>query len=162
MKYPLLLKFNGTTIGRGFVASVTFTGRFVGEETEHDGHTEWWLYGVNPSAIAESGERLQDANQNLRDAIKDSLDWFASQASGFVDFKARVASFVNTTNEENLSEWQEAVERVRATKATLENLPVWGAAMCATVDVLEREVTDLSPSDNSPKAELGKPASEAA
>jgi len=161
MKYPLLLKFTGTTIGGGFIASVSFVGRFLGEKRDDVASGDagdspiWWLYGVNPSAIAECGNSLLEANDRLRDAIKESLAWFASEAQTFGAFKGMVEEFVRTTNEENLADWMQAVERVRAAKENLDDLPVWGAAMAVMVDVTRKREVELNATDNAPTAQLG-------
>jgi hypothetical protein len=154
MNYPLLLRFTGTTIGRGFAARVSFTGRFLGSESE----AGWWLYGVSPSAIAESGTTLDEANAHLREALREALAWFASEAPTFEAFKVEVERFVLSENRDTAAEWQQAVETVRAGKLNLGDLPVWAAAMAVTVDVARKSEQELSPLDNSAQSELGKPA----
>ncbi len=150
MNYPLLLRFVGTTIGRGFVANVSFTGRFLGTE-EADG---WWLYGVNPGGIAEGGDTLEDANVRLRDALKDALAWYVAQADSFEAFHASVGRFVNAANAPNLVDWEEAVLRVRATSGGLSELPRWSAQTPVTVAVTRRQsvARQTAPQGNLPEA----------
>ena len=78
MNYPLFLRFTGTTLGRGFAAKVEFDGRLLAIQ-EPDG---WWLHGVNPSAIADCGRSLEDANTNLRESLRGALAWIAVHGSG--------------------------------------------------------------------------------
>ena len=47
--FPLLLDFNVTVFGRGFVAEVKACGRLL---AAHEDQSDWWLYGVYPGAIA--------------------------------------------------------------------------------------------------------------
>ncbi len=47
MNYPLLLDYQDTLFGRGFVAEITACGRLLA--TEDDG--EWWIAGVNPGPL---------------------------------------------------------------------------------------------------------------
>ncbi len=159
MNYPLFLKFTGTILGRGFVAKVEFDGRFLGVKSDDD---HWWLHGVNPSAIAEQGTSLDEANAQLRDALRESLAWFADQADDFTAFKTSVERFVETTNEHYFAEWNTAVQRVRAGKECIGGIPIKASFSAVSVSVSRKAIDDLDPGDNSPSSELATAAPRAA
>ena len=159
MNYPLFLKFTGTILGRGFAAKVEFDGRFLGVKSEDD---QWWLHGVNPSAIAEQGSSLEEANRNLRDALKEALAWFANEADDFWAFKSAVEGFVHATNDAYRLEWDEAVQRVRAGKECLGDMPIKASFLPVRVTVSEKSLGDLDPGDNSPSSELATASQKAA
>jgi hypothetical protein len=158
MNYPLFLKFTGTTLGRGFVAKIEFDGRLLGVKSDDD---HWWLHGVNPSAIAEQGASLDEANERLRDALRESLAWFASQAEDFEAFQTYVERFVKTTNEDYLAEWNTAVQRVRAGKECIGGMPIKASFSAVSVSVSRKAMNDLDPGDNLPSSELATAAAAA-
>lgn len=49
--YPLLFDYKDCIAGNGFLAAVVVSGRAL-MRSEDD---EWWMHGVQPSAIAEGG-----------------------------------------------------------------------------------------------------------
>lgn len=151
MNYPLFLRFTGTTLGRGFAAKVEFDGRLLAVQDADGG---WWLHGVNPSAIADCGSSLEDANINLRESLRGVLAWIAGEAETFQAFQAAVERFVETTNEDYLADWEAAVERVRAGRECLEGLPVKAAFVKVDVRVSPKTMSELTATDNSPRSEL--------
>lgn len=116
--FPLFCNFRDVIIGKRFVAGVEVNGRVIAEQ-EAEG---WWLYGVTPGAIAESGANLSDAVANFRSRLKGVLFDFATESNDFDDFKSRVTEFFKSTDEDTEREWDEARKAVRAGKADLPGL----------------------------------------
>jgi hypothetical protein len=71
---------------------------------------DWWLYGVNPGAIAAHGSSLDDAHQDFRDGLQAVLFQFAAEASSFEAFKTEVERFFYATDEPTAAEWNDAVQ----------------------------------------------------
>ena len=51
-RYPLMFTYRDVISGDGFLAGITLSGRALMIK-END---EWWMYGVRPGAIAETGK----------------------------------------------------------------------------------------------------------
>jgi len=160
MNYPLFLRFTGTTFGSGFAAKVEFNGKFLGIQDSEDG--SWWLHGVNPSAIADCGKTLDEANTHLRESLRGVLAWLAGETDTFEAFEASVNRFVKTTNTDYLADWDAAVSRVRAHKECIEGLPVRAAFLNVDVRVSKKTIRVLNAADNSPSSELVTPIEQAA
>lgn len=155
MNYPLLIDFKGTLFCQGFVAEVKAGGRLVASEYAPD---DWWLYGVNPGAIAASGDSLDAAHEQFRVAMREILVRFATEAESFAAFKRETESFFLSTNEPAKADWQVAVDRVRTYKECLGDLPIRSAASRVFVDVIEKKIDQVMPSDNTVSADLAKAA----
>lgn len=116
-KYPLLFPFAEKVSGRGFATNVKMDGRILAERDE-DG---WWFYGVNPGAIAESGETIHEAFANFQRRLKAVLFDFASEAADFDSFKEEVERFFNQTDAD-ADDWSSARDAVRSGQLSLEGL----------------------------------------
>src|SRR5712691_4836085 len=81
-RYPLLYGLREVIIGNGFAAGVQANGRVIAEQEEKG----WWIYGVNPGAVAESGSTLRDAVDNFRARFKTVLFDYAAEAPNFEAF----------------------------------------------------------------------------
>lgn len=143
MNYPLVIDFHGVYIGRGFIAEVTATGRLLAAQDAHD----WWLYGVNPGAVAEVGATLEDAHLALRAALGEIIIDISKTSESFETFRARVREFFLTVNAPTASEWDQALTRIRSTQERLESLPV-KRAVAPAVDVVEKQLAQLQPDNN--------------
>jgi len=53
----------------------------------------WWMYGVEPGALAESGSTAPEAHSNFRDAFRRHLHDVAAGAPGLDEFRAELESF---------------------------------------------------------------------
>lgn len=146
MNYPLFLKYRGTTIGRGFVAEISVTARLLATQDE----AGWWLYGVNPSAVAADGDTLDEAHVGLRETLRLVFIDFAEEAESFEAFSARVRTFFETTNSDVTREWSEAVDLVRARRVALGDLPKVAADTPLDVTVELRRMQDMTPALNVP------------
>jgi hypothetical protein len=146
--FPLLFQFQGALIGRGFVAEIEVTGSRVLASIEDTGDV--WLYGVNPGAIAENGDSLEDANSHFRKAIYEVLIDMAKESRTFGELKAQVEAFFITTNEPVEVDWKAALARIRESREKLGDLPVHRVT-ALKVAVNKKPLKDLRPSDNRPQ-----------
>lgn len=156
MNYPLLFSFDGLIIGNGFAAEVSMQGRLLATLNQ-DG---FWLYGVNPGALAVEGRTLDEAHANFRERLKLVFSDMAEAAGGSVGtFRGEVTAFFNACDEETEHEWDAAVDAVRANDMSLGDLPRRPADSHRFVTVTEKGQRDLRTSDNFPtsSAELALP-----
>jgi hypothetical protein len=132
-KYPLLFQFKDKVHGRGFEAEVTIAGRVLAVE-ETDG---WWMYGVAPGGLAESGSTAPEAHATFRKAFSEILLDIAASTTDFRAFEAEVGRFFSETNEPYQRDWDAAVEEVRAGRVTAEmkRLPAETERFCRVTKV---------------------------
>jgi predicted RNase H-like HicB family nuclease len=111
--YPVMMALRDSVSGNGFLAGVTLSGRalFVRED---DG--KWWVYGVRPGAIAASGNTPAEAFQNFRNAYKNALFDFASDAPTFDMFRHQVEQFYQQPDKEEEENWLGAFYALRSGK----------------------------------------------
>ena len=108
--YPLMFTFRDTISGNGFMAGITLSGRLTAEL--EDG--EWWMYGVRPSALSETGENPPVAFSKFRTRYEHVLFDLAEEAKDFESFRALVEAFYNEPNPEQETRWEEAFQLIRA------------------------------------------------
>lgn len=140
--YPLLFAFHEAIVGRGFVAGVEVRGRAIAEQ---EGEGQWWVYGVNPGALAECGSGLHSAVENFRLRLKTALVDFAEEASDFQAFKQSATAFFATTDQDTEGEWEAARQAVRAGRIDLAELPKDRSERAPTIMVKELA---LEPGEN--------------
>lgn len=157
MNYPLLLKYRGTTIGCGYIAEIWATARLIASQDE-DG---WWLYGVNPSAVAADGDTLEEAHLALRETLRLVLVDFAAEAGSFEEFRARVRQFFESSNADMTRDWVDAVAAVRAKAIGLGDLPKVSADTPIEISVELRRMQDMTPSLNVPPLDVPPQGGEA-
>ena len=87
--HPLLITLRDAISGDGFLVGITLSGRALMQK--EDG--KWWMYGVRPAAIAESGTTPQEAFQNFRTRYKEVLFDIAEEQRTFATFKKEVERF---------------------------------------------------------------------
>ncbi len=116
IEYPLLFTYTDCIAGKGFLAAVKVSGRAL--LIEEDG--EWWMYGVQPAAIADKGKIPQEATENFHDRYKTVLFDFAEEASGFEEFKSETENFFNQKEEKIAASWENAFQLIRTSKVTPE------------------------------------------
>lgn len=117
--FPILYSLYELVEGNGFVARIELNGTALATEEEPG---EWWAYGINPGAIAASGETIREAFASLQVSFRAYLQDCAAEASGFEEFKAELERFFHETGPESHREWDEAVRAVRAGAAIPSNL----------------------------------------
>jgi hypothetical protein len=112
--HPLIFTFRDSISGDGFLGGVTLSGRALMEQDEQG---KWWIYGVRPGAIAESGAAPQEAFFNFRNRYKEALFDIAAESGSFDAFKAEVERFFYEEDSEEESRWEKALQAVRTCKA---------------------------------------------
>jgi hypothetical protein len=150
--HPLLFTFRDAVTGDGFLGGVTISGRAL---MEQDADGQWWVYGVRPGAIAETGGTPQDAFLRFRNRFKEILFDIAGENKTFDDFKKEIERFFYEPDEIEERRWEEALALVRECNACppkpfFSNLErKTPDTMPATVSVARLDQsTRLKPSDN--------------
>lgn len=145
MAWPLLFRFRGPVLGKGYIAVVELLGRVLARP-ENDAV---WLDGVNPGALAVGASSIKTANKELNSALTAVFVEFAEQAATFDDFKAAVVAFFHETDRETVSEWETSVAAVQKGKLLSPGLlPVLPAQSPLTVNVTYKPVETVTPQDN--------------
>jgi hypothetical protein len=147
--YPLFFTYKECIAGDGFMAGVVVSGRAL-MYLEDD---EWWMYGVQPAAIAECGGTPREAVASFRERYLKVLFDFASEATRFDAFKAEVERFFNQKDDETAAEWQKAFELIRSgqvvPKEPFSSLPKQAPeARQPEIKVALIEPSLVSPADN--------------
>ncbi len=119
-RYPILFGFREVIFGSGFIAGVEVHGR---ANAEQEAVGEWWVYGVTPGAIADTGSSLATAVVAFRQRMKAVLVDFAEEAADFEAFQGATMAFLAATDEEAQAEWNAAREAVRNGRLDQEDLP---------------------------------------
>lgn len=153
--YPVIMTLRDSVAGNGFLASVTLSGRALFMR-EDDG--KWWVYGVRPAAIAESGNTPAEAFSNFRNAYKNVLFDFASDAATFDYFRHEVEKFYEQLDKEEEDNWLGAFYALRSRKVVPEEqfftqLPKEDPETRPTqitVERLDRQNARYAPVDNVP------------
>lgn len=133
---PLLVRFEDAVGGSGFSANVKCRGRALLIK-EDDG---FWMYGVNPGALAESSQTEDETYLKFRRAHTQALNEFASEANGFNDFKTQVKKFFETCDKGTSDEWMQAVLDVRAGKVGAKGIPKGNAEEPVGIEITERVI----------------------
>jgi len=102
--YPVMFTVRDTVSGNGFLAGVTLTGRAI--ITQEDG--KWWVYGVRPGAIAESGSTPEEAFLRFRNRYKNVLFDFASSSDEYDGFRKFVEEFYHQPDADEEARWMAA------------------------------------------------------
>ncbi len=107
--HPILITLQDTISGEGFLARITVSGRTLMRQ-EQDG--KWWMYGVRPAAIAESGGTIDEAFLRFRQAHTHVLLDIVKESKDFDDFRTEVEHFFNAIDVDEQS-WEDALKTVR-------------------------------------------------
>jgi hypothetical protein len=116
--YPVMFTLRDAVSGNGFLAGITLSGRGL-MKREDDG--KWWLYGVRPAAIAESGATPEEAFLRFRNAYKNLLFDFSEDSATYDLFKVNVEKFYAQPDKEEEDNWLEAFYALRSGKAIPED-----------------------------------------
>lgn len=108
--HPLIFTLRDAVSGNGFMASVTLTGRALMQQEDD----KWWMYGVRPAAIAESGDSPQETFARFRKRYNEVLFDIAQESQTFEQFKRAVEVFFNEEDAEETKNWEAALKAVRA------------------------------------------------
>jgi hypothetical protein len=142
-KYPVLFTYVEKVEGRGFLAEVIVDGRAL---LVDEGDNVWWMYGVNPGAIAEGGASQAEARIAMRETFKTVLFDMAAEAVSFEAFRVAVERFFNDTDQKSVGEWEAAVAAVRAGQVVTPGLPTQPASSPRGVHVEHKQ--NFAPSGN--------------
>jgi hypothetical protein len=110
--YPLMFTFRDAISGNGFLAGITVSGRALMVHEDDD----WWIYGVRPGAIAESGQTPQEAFLRFRNTYKTVLFDMAEEFTSFDSLKNEVERFYHEPDKEEERRWTEAFQDLRSGK----------------------------------------------
>jgi hypothetical protein len=107
-EHPIIITLQDTVSGDGYLAQITLSGRTL--MREDDG--KWWMYGVRPAAIAESGGTINEAFLRFRQAYKEVLFDIAQESKSFDEFRTEVERFFNEGDADEQS-WENALKAIR-------------------------------------------------
>jgi hypothetical protein len=153
--YPVMFTLRDAVSGNGFLAGVTLSGRAL-ITLEDD--KKWWVYGVRPSAIAESGATPEEAFLRFRNAYKNVLFDFANDAASYDLFRQNVEAFYQQPDAEEENNWLGAFYALRSGKVAPEDaffcsLPKEDPEKRPTqiaIERLDRQNSRYTPTDNVP------------
>lgn len=112
--HPILITLQDTISGDGFLARITVAGRTL-MRREDDG--KWWMYGVRPAAIAESGSTVDEAFLRFKQAHTYVLLDMVQESKSFDEFRTEVERFFNASDVDEQA-WEEALKTVRDSNIT--------------------------------------------
>lgn len=107
---PLYFDFRAFVEGQGFVAAIRIRGRATGMPE----FGSYWIYGVNPGGLAQNGADLASAYANFRRGIIQILFDLADRAADFAEFEDAARSFLFSTADGIVEEWNEARRKIQA------------------------------------------------
>jgi hypothetical protein len=110
--HPILVTLQDAVAGNGFLARITLFGRTL--MRHEDG--KWWMYGVQPAAIAASGNNVAEAFLNFKNSYQGILFDFAQDSADFPSFKQEVERFFNEEDTDGADDrlWWESLRTIRA------------------------------------------------
>ena len=88
--HPILITLQDTISGDGFLARITVSGRTL---MRHEEDGKWWMYGVRPAAIAESGSTVDEAFFRFRQVLLQVLLDMVLESKNFDEFRSRSRAF---------------------------------------------------------------------
>jgi len=109
--HPLIFTLQDAISGNGFLAGITLVGRAL---MERDAEGKWWLYGVCPGGLAESGDSPQDTFMRFRSRYKEVLIDIAQEKSTYAEFKAEVERFFHEIDPQDARRWEDALGAIRS------------------------------------------------
>jgi hypothetical protein len=121
----------------GFVAAIEAEVRATAEEQDGD----WWIYGVNPGAIAEHGPSLNEALSTFRQRLTTVLIDSAAENAEFDALTEDLRQFFASTDTMSVDEWTEAREAVRRGEVDLAGVQRNTAEWSPHVHVAKVELT---------------------
>jgi hypothetical protein len=143
-QYPLLFSFSDKVAGKGYLAAFTAHGAALAGKEEEG----WWVYGVKPGGLAESGTTLPEAYVEFRKSLLKVLFDLAAEAPDFYAFRRAATEFFNEVNEPTRAEWEAARALVRQGKLGLEGIRREPAESPRRIEIKELQTIALTPEDN--------------
>jgi predicted RNase H-like HicB family nuclease len=116
-EHPLMLTLADAIHGDGFLAGITLSGRALMRQ-EDDG--KWWMYGVRPAGMAESGKTVEEAFSRFRNRYKEILIDISQESPTYEAFKTEVERFFHDpdVDDEDARLWESALKAIRTGKLT--------------------------------------------
>lgn len=155
--HPLIFTFRDTISGDGFLVGITVSGRALMVQED----ARWWMYGVRPGAIAESGETPQEGFLRFRNRYTQILFDIASECRTFETLKQEVERFFYEPDRVEERRWEDALTAIRAGDFSppppFNELPTVIAETRPsqiTVERLDEKNRRFMPSDNVPDTYL--------
>ena len=145
LRWPFLTMFRESVFGNGFLADVRGQGRALGV---CEGEKDFWLYGVDPGALAAGGETGAEAHFRFVQEFKTVLFDIAEDARNFDEFRREVEKFFYESNEAMLEAWQTAVQEVKDGRGAPTDMPRKPAETPVSVVVSQLDMSALNTSDN--------------
>jgi hypothetical protein len=109
--YPIIFTITDMVHATRFLAGVTACGRALMVREESG---DWWLYGVEPGGLAESGDSPEGAYGRFAEAFRGILSDIALEVHDFASFSARVQAFFYESDPSDNARWERAVEDLRS------------------------------------------------
>ncbi len=151
--HPLMFTFRDAISGNGFLAGVTLSGRAL---MVHEDDA-WWIYGVRPGALAETGQTPQEAFLKFRNTYKSVLFDMAEESADYESLKKEIEKFYHEPDEEEERRWMDAFYAIRSGKlqpeqpfASLPQEAPETRPTQITVERLDVTGTRFTPADNIP------------
>lgn len=118
--YPLIFKFNEVIFFKKFkikeyIAMVNSIGQALLVKEDD----KYWIYGVQPGGMAESGRTVKEALHNFKIAFRNVLSDIEEDSNSFQNFRSQVDAFFNDIDKEELSRWEEARKEIKAGKISI-------------------------------------------
>lgn len=107
--YPIIFTFNEVVEAVGFKAAVNVRGRAIA--VFEDG--EWWLHGVEPGGLSESGDSLDEAGKSFNRGFREFLEDAAFGSGSFDDFERQVREIFHQKDDFDDKRWHRAVDEIR-------------------------------------------------
>jgi predicted RNase H-like HicB family nuclease len=151
--YPVMFTVRDAVSGNGYLAGVTLSGRAVMCQ-EDDG--SWWVYGVRPGAIAETGDTPEAAFLRFRNTYRNLLFDLAEESETYDTFRAAVEEFYYQPDPDEEERWELAFKAIRSGSIVPESgffskLPKQAPETRPTqltVERLDKPSTRYKPTDN--------------
>ena len=150
---PLLFTYRDCLFGNGFVVEVKARNGRALCVRETDG---FWMYGVNPGAMAVFGDDIAAAHAEFRQTFSNILKDLALEAKSFEEFRELVNQFFVDTNPGYERDWLEAVDAVRRHEVDAEGLPKVPAESPRSIDVNMKKIFNAA--DNEADLQLARAA----
>lgn len=109
--FPIIFSFIEVVEAEGFKASVNCRGRAIA--VFEDG--EWWIHGVEPGGLCESGKTIKDAGDNFKIGFTEFLQDAAFGIDSFEKFAREVKDTFRQKDKVDERRWDRAVEAIRTT-----------------------------------------------
>ena len=107
--YPLIFKFSRPVKTDNYHVAVSAQGRILMKPE----FGKWWVYGVAPGGLAESGETPNEAYLNYMNSFWGVIHDISCDNSDYHSFIQEVNVFIKAINEGEEKEWEEARSCIR-------------------------------------------------